>query len=309
MDIDSKLKIAKQECGGIWCYDSDNKFKYIYPYTTENIAAYMPYLDLANKSLATVGSSGDQAINAILYDCKDITIIDICPFTKEYFYLKKTAIELLSRDDFLSFFGYKNSHKFKNRELVFNKKTYHKLRNLIKNEDLETAYFWDYLYKKYSGLRIRKRLFLSEGYSEYRTIKLNTYLQDDLSYNDIKNKINDININFIQDNIHKVEINQQFDNIILSNLFTYCNGKEINLLFNKMNNALNDNGVMQVAYLYQVDKNNLYNEENLNRGLINILDNIPKNISFNSFKSVYQIDDENSQAKDTVITYKKVKKI
>ena len=308
MDIDNKLKIANQECSGIWCYDIDNKFKYIYPYTTENIAAYMPYLNLANKSLATVCSSGDQALNAVLFDCNDITVIDICPFAKEYFYLKKAAVTLLSRNEFLSFFAYKNG-MLDNNSMTFNKKTYYKLREIIKEDAPEVAYFWDYLFKRYSGLRIRKRLFLSEGYSESKVTRLNAYLQDNQSYNEIKNKINNININFIQNDLHKIELNNQYDNIILSNLFTYCSSDQINLLFKKMYNLLNDNGIMQVAYLYQVDKNNLYNEETLNRGLNNILDNLPQDIILNSFPSVYQIEDINSNIKDTVITYKKVKKI
>lgn len=308
MDIDNKLKIANQECSGIWCYDSDNKFKYIYPYTTENIAAYMPYLDLANKSLTTVGSSGDQALNAVLFDCNDITVIDICPFAKEYFYLKKAAITLLSRNEFLSFFAYKNG-MFENNSMTFNKKIYQKLREIIKEDDLEVAYFWDYLFKRYSGLRIRKRLFIFGENPKSEETKLNAYLQDDLSYNEIKNKINNININFIQNDLHKIELNNKYDNIILSNLFTYCSSDQINLLFKKMYNLLNDNGIMQVAYLYQVDKNNLYNEEKLNRGLNNILDNLPQDIILNSFQSVYQIEDINSNIKDTVITYKKVKKI
>ena len=308
MDIDNKLKIANQECSGIWCYDIDNKFKYIYPYTTENIAAYMPYLDLANKTLATVGSSGDQALNAVLFDCNDITVIDICPFAKEYFYLKKAAITLLSRNEFLSFFAYKNG-MFENNSMTFNKKTYQNLREIIKEDAPEVAYFWDYLFKKYNGLRIRKRLFIFGENPKSEETKLNAYLQDNLSYNEIKNKINNININFIQNDLHKIELNNKYDNIILSNLFTYCSSDQINLLFKKMYNLLNDNGIMQVAYLYQVDKNNLYNEEKLNRGLNNILDNLPQDIILNSFQSVYQIEDINSSIKDTVITYKKVKKI
>ena len=31
MDIDDKIKLALQECGGIWRYDIDNKFKEILP--------------------------------------------------------------------------------------------------------------------------------------------------------------------------------------------------------------------------------------------------------------------------------------
>ena len=62
--------------------------------------------DLKDKSLLTVGSSGDQVINASLKNCKDITVLDINPFTKYYFNLKKAAILTLKYEEFCKFFCY-----------------------------------------------------------------------------------------------------------------------------------------------------------------------------------------------------------
>ena len=81
-------------------------FSKIYPFTTENIDGYMPYFKLKDRSLLTVGSSGDQVINAIFAGCKDITVIDICPFTKEYYELKKAALLSLSREEFMRLLTY-----------------------------------------------------------------------------------------------------------------------------------------------------------------------------------------------------------
>ena len=67
--------------GKLVTIDAD-RFSWIYPFTTENINGYIDMFDLKDKSLFTVGSSGDQAINAILKGCKDITVLDINPFTK-----------------------------------------------------------------------------------------------------------------------------------------------------------------------------------------------------------------------------------
>lgn len=78
----------------------DKIFAEIYPFTTENIYGYLNQFDLSNKSLLTLGSSCDQAINAIMHNCRDITVLDICPFTKFYFYLKKAAILSLSYEEF-----------------------------------------------------------------------------------------------------------------------------------------------------------------------------------------------------------------
>ena len=41
-----------------------DRFKLIYKFTTENISGYIKEFDFKNKSLLTVGSSGDQVINA-----------------------------------------------------------------------------------------------------------------------------------------------------------------------------------------------------------------------------------------------------
>lgn len=70
------------------CEDKYIKWKYSgsffrpYPFTTENISGYIKEFDLKNKSLLTLGSSGDQVINAALFNCRNIHVIDICPFTK-----------------------------------------------------------------------------------------------------------------------------------------------------------------------------------------------------------------------------------
>lgn len=77
------------------------KFNRIYPFTTENIFGYINKFDLYNKSLLTIGSSSDQVINAAIYNCKDISVIDICPFTEFYFYLKKAAILYLKYNNIL----------------------------------------------------------------------------------------------------------------------------------------------------------------------------------------------------------------
>ena len=58
-----------------------NHFDRLYPFTTENISGYFKEKDIKNKSILTVGSSGDQAINAFAMGAKEVTIFDINPFT------------------------------------------------------------------------------------------------------------------------------------------------------------------------------------------------------------------------------------
>ena len=95
MNIDEKIKKAINMCNfGKYV---DPKFTNIYPFTTEYINAYIDMFDLKDKTLLTVGSSGDQIFNAALNGCKDITMIDICPFVKEYYYLKLSAIMIMDK--------------------------------------------------------------------------------------------------------------------------------------------------------------------------------------------------------------------
>ncbi len=76
----------------------------IYPFATENVSGYIGEFKLKDKSLLTVGSSGDQAINAVLRNCKDITLYDIAPESLYYYYLKCAGLICLNKDEFLEFF-------------------------------------------------------------------------------------------------------------------------------------------------------------------------------------------------------------
>lgn len=67
-------------------------FDKVYPFTTENIAGYMTYLNVKDKHIFTVGSSSDQAFNAILLGAKEVTIFDINQNTKKFFEEKKKII-------------------------------------------------------------------------------------------------------------------------------------------------------------------------------------------------------------------------
>ena len=93
-ELEEALYTAKERCEGNIILDeaSMNGFEEIYPFTTENIAGYIDYFDLQDKSLLTVGSSGDQIINAAFKRAKDITLLDINPYAK---YLIKLRIKNL----------------------------------------------------------------------------------------------------------------------------------------------------------------------------------------------------------------------
>ena len=85
-DFEVKLHKAISICDGEYTYLK--QFSRIYSFATENVFGYLKYFDLQDKSLLTVGSSGDQVLNAYFKGCRDITLIDINEFAKFYLYLK-----------------------------------------------------------------------------------------------------------------------------------------------------------------------------------------------------------------------------
>ena len=99
-EIAAKIRLAHNQCRFTYF---DLYFDKIYNFTTENIDGYIDKFDLKDKSLLTVGSSSDQVLNAFYCGCKDITLMDINPYIKEYFYLKKAAIITLDYEDFFKF--------------------------------------------------------------------------------------------------------------------------------------------------------------------------------------------------------------
>lgn len=89
------------------------KFRKVYPFTTENIAGYMYDLDLKDKKIITVTASGDHALNAILRGARDITCFDVNPNSKDYTKEKIQAILDLSYEDFIRYMLLDNKLKGK----------------------------------------------------------------------------------------------------------------------------------------------------------------------------------------------------
>ena len=76
-------------------YYTGSMFNSIYPFTTENISGYIDEFDLKDKSLLTVGSSGDQVINAYFYGCNDVTLMDVNILTRYYISLLRKNIKYM----------------------------------------------------------------------------------------------------------------------------------------------------------------------------------------------------------------------
>ena len=146
--------------------------------------------DLNDKTLLTVGSSGDQIINGILYGCKSITSLDVNPYTKFYTYLKLSCILEIQKDEFLKFLCFKDYSKYyRFNPDIFNIKTYKKIKQTLSLLDYESYLIWDSLFQSFEGKTIRNELFASDESELEVILKCNPYLQSEISYQEIREKI------------------------------------------------------------------------------------------------------------------------
>lgn len=257
--FDNILTQAILRCDGCYPIDSRNGFFQIYPFTTENISGYIKHFDLKDKSLMTVGSSGDQVINAYFNKCNDITVIDICPFTKFYFYLKIAGIIVFDYDTFLNFFCYRDFPKiFYDNKNSFDLNNFIKLKPVLRLLDYESYLFWDELFSLYDGIKIRRKLFDHEEKRLSVLSNANLYMSNKENFDICKKNILNIRPNFIIDDISNVNIDKFFDNIWLSNLGKYLTLDKLKKLIDKLYPHLNDDGNMLVCYLYEFIKDTKY---------------------------------------------------
>lgn len=254
-NLELNLMKAKSICDGKFIYCEP--YSRIYTFTTENINGYIKYFDLKNKSLLTVGSSGDQILNAYFYGARDITLFDINPYAKYYVYLKVAAILSLTYNEFQCFFFKRGSDNNSNKD-VFSPNLFNKMKLIMKELDYESFYFFNELFSLYDDdtIRIRYSLFDDDEYRNVVIKNFNVYLRNEELYNKLKKKLYDIHFKYINGNIFEDNINLQYDNIFLSNLCTITNLKEFKELIKKLDfNNLKDNGSIMLGYLWDTNFN------------------------------------------------------
>lgn len=251
MNLDRNIKIATE----IICRYRHEKFYEIYPFSTENISGYLGEYDLKGKSVLSVGSSSDQIINSYFLGAEKITLFDINPFTEYYFNLKKAAIKILSYEEFLNFFCFYNYPKtFSRNKYAFNYDTFEKLSKFM---DSNSYKFWNTLFNKFYGYKIRKNLFSRDEDSFKQIISNNIYLNKENFYI-LKSKIDMLNPQFINCDFSDLPfvLNSSYDYILLSNILAYMESMYYNPItdFSKdikaLINFLNDDGLIFLAYLY-----------------------------------------------------------
>ncbi len=223
-------------------------FSKIYPFTTESIDGYIDHFDLEGKSILTVGSSADQAINAALKGATDITLFDVNLYIKYYYYLKAAAMTALEYDEFDDFFTSLLSTRIMPKSKL-NKKLFEKVKKVLRELDPESCEFWDTIYSRFIPDRVKQNLFVSETRKIGEISEESPYLRES-EYYKTREKISSVRMTFINGNVLKPQFKGQFDNIWLSNIAGYFNEDNVQEMFSKMSPHLKKGGKMLTAYLY-----------------------------------------------------------
>ena len=246
-----------------------NYYCWIYPFTNENVKDCFKNIDLKNKNILTVTSSGDQALNLLLNTKENIDTFDSNPLSKYYVELKIAGIKTLSYEEFILFFY--NNMLFK-KNYYFDKKIYfNKIRKELKDDYLK---FWDHLFNNYSIKTINKSyLFTTDYLILKKLIYVNDYMKED-NYYKLKETLLNKTINYYDLNINSLnKLDKKYDIIYLSNIidsFSNDYDKSFKSLNNNLNKISKDNTII-LAYLYDTydiyDKNEIYNKNNLSKYL------------------------------------------
>ena len=224
------------------CYISSNEY----------LSEYMEEINLTNKKVATVGSSGDQFFNALLQGCKDITIIDANPYTKLFVEYKKAMIQNL------------NFHTFQHlisSSRMFHSSVYAKISHSLNNE---AKLFWDTLMleqvsvpndyiDQFDQNKLARQLVHREA------VFFSNFYIDHIEYKKLQNLLhqNDYALKVLTADLHDFPkvLKDKYDLIMLSNIFSYHKTGELRYKFEKTveelyNNNLNVGGSIQIQYDY-----------------------------------------------------------
>jgi len=223
----------------------------VYHCSNERLNAYFKDLNLNGARIATVGSSGDQVLNAIFYGAKDITLIDANIFTRAYFEYKTAMIKNLEFSEFKKLLG---------SFAMFNWKTYSKISHdlsprskrffdeLMLNQD-DNGHDYDEGYLTDS--LIRNNLFHTPCHY-YNSEQENLFYNNEKDYNKLKNLLieHDFKLTIINAELKEFpsKLKGEFDYIFLSNIYDYVDRDLIISVTNKLYKKIKNNGAVQYHY-------------------------------------------------------------
>lgn len=220
----------------------------IYMHTTENIKEFFEAFSPTDKKILTVAGSGDQLLNAYALSAKNVDLFDINPLAKCGVDLKVSCAKVLSYEEFIHFF-------FSEYSEYFSLKTYKRIYDLLDNE---TKLLFDALISKYGDTSFLKKIYYQMNPTEEKMKEMNIYL-DEYYYYILQKNLQDKSFNFITSPLLnlKEHLTDKYDLILLSNISDAINNmfkeeslKQFKRLIHSLTKCLNNNGTMEVGYIY-----------------------------------------------------------
>ena len=222
--------------------------------TNENLFLY-PKMNLENKKVLTVTSSGDHALLSIFKGAKDIDSFDVNIYSK---YIAELKIAMMKKYNFEKYWYV--SEFFANKE-DFNYSKKHNILEDIKDYLSEDSYlFWKCFKDLLDARKIKfSNIIYAVGYYKKDNI---CYSYD--NYNIIKERLNDAKINYFTTDLSNINnyVACNYDAIFLSNILEYVlssdakhNIDRYQILMNNLDKILNIDGCI---YGYEFQRSGNY---------------------------------------------------
>ncbi len=230
----------------------------VYAFTNENLKDCLK--ETKGKDALSICSSGDQYLNLVGSNFKNIDLIDINPLTEYYTLGIKQALILA--------FNYEDFQKIitilfkKSKNLEIEKKILQYLLNFM---PLKYQIFWQEIFAYYLNLQeIYQReislfqILTQDYYFDLEEIKFfNNYLQGQEEYEQVKQNLSTIHYSFTLNNILTLETKKAYDLIICSNILEYTYHPNLDLkklrdLYRHLRQLLKEEGMIEATYIYSL---------------------------------------------------------
>lgn len=201
-----------------------------YPFTTENLAFYMPMLDLQGKRVAAIAGSGDFPIGAYRFGVSCVDAFDVMPSACLFGELKVAGLRNFDYQEFLRFFATTGERLFGPQS--FNYPSYEKIRDQISNTARD---FFDSLITPNGRHQyLQPRGFLIAKIHDWGALRaMVPYLKDESAYRETQERLGPI-LFYPQDiKTFCRKAQTKYDVVYISNILAYGDYNHWFFLLNK----------------------------------------------------------------------------
>lgn len=207
-NLQEDIKYANEVIGGL----SDETHRRVFGNTNERLLELFESIDITNKSVLAVMSSGDYLIMSHLFGAKSVECYDINPITYRYYYLKRWLNQNGSLD-------------------LENKCNYNKVVNIINSViptseiEKECKEFWQEIFKNFND----------KDYSNNRLIITRSsflifyYIEMGDKIGQILSSVDPVFYNFDIRDKSGLGLDKKYDYVFISNILD-CNNRDIETL-------------------------------------------------------------------------------